>query len=314
VHKRLVDYELAPEDILNLHIGLKPVLPADASETGDCRELVGGIRFLGFATSLAEGQGGVGFSEEELQDAAMNKLLDREDKLFELTVRFVGTAGVSILRLRTSPSRFLLVRGSAESSGETSAGGEVELFNASRGLPLVYRLLSPVCYPSLAADTARSQKLASMASGSAEMVLLSQETGTLAPLEKRVVQYCVLSKNFGRLFHATIAVENLSSRVHHAVLAHEMRIFFDSGALTLPAGIGEGKEAECASLMPHTLQQPEAIHMIFPVPISLPDAESQVSTVLRTVLQPLAGIPQRKGSYQYIRLVNTLGSAMQLVP
>ncbi|CAM9221770.1 unnamed protein product [Scytosiphon promiscuus] len=371
---QVADMPLLPQSETTLYIGLRPVLPPEAYTSGDCRELIGGVRVMGHSRPLsgatedsergsrsgsrsdtneeqpvaagslppstsqssaagegspsaavadaAESGGGASSAEGTARplasptsglgpEAVATRRL-AADRLFELTIKFVGTVGVSILRLRRHDSAFSLLTladGGTSSSdtgrkwelprtiaadseideADTASGtssvvpsaaplwgrgrkgtpaslpgarilyGSVELENVTKALPLVYRL----CHGSGARrcedivilheqeagydiDRAMEEdriaaRLARLPVGSAELVMLASDTGTLPPATKKCLRFCVLLNGFQGVFQRDIAMENISARGRDGdasprkadKLSHPVRLFVDDGAISV---------------------------------------------------------------------------------
>lgn len=167
------------------------------------------------------------------------------DRLFELTIKFVGTVGVSILRLRGQDAAFSVLspQDGADKAGSMVEGrsfprdvvsdrgkssgrhrrvvyGSLDLENVTKALPLEYRLAGEdgrnelECEKAGAgnADKARiSQRLQRLPAGSAELVMLAEGTGTLPPASRRFVRFCILLNKFQGVFQRKISVKNVSS-------------------------------------------------------------------------------------------------------
>lgn len=167
------------------------------------------------------------------------------DRLFELTIKFVGTVGVSILRLRGQDAAFSVLppQGGAGTAGSMvearnaprgiaadprkSIGqqrrvvyGSLDLENVTKALPLVYRLAGEDGRSELECekggpgnvDEARiAQRLQLLPAGSAELVMLAEGTSTLPPASRRRVHFCILLNEFQGVFQRKISVKNVSS-------------------------------------------------------------------------------------------------------
>ncbi|CAM9585994.1 unnamed protein product, partial [Choristocarpus tenellus] len=351
--RQAVDLPLNPGEEMTLFIGLRPHVPNEAYVTGECRELVGGVRVLGHNKSLKDirrkedekqatkagdggnnglghkgeagttvsatgplgvattatmmatrtsgidgGVGGRGSGEgggREYGAVDVETLVSRmvPEKLFELTVKFVGTVGVSILRVHPLESRFSLllpaptptpsnrsqgqcggsslhvsgVRQAAqgpgawgkegeEVGGDMSVGGtkgnsgrirrtifgSLELENATKSLPLEYRLVSgQLCHRGIATAMKR---LESLPMGGVELVILGEEGGTLAPSGSICIRFCILLHAFRGVFRQAIRVENLSTpeRDMALPLEHIVQVFSDDGEVVLHKGISDEEE------------------------------------------------------------------------
>ncbi|CAN0038660.1 unnamed protein product, partial [Phaeothamnion confervicola] len=167
----------------------------------------------------------------------MQRLVPREqDKLFELTVKFVGTAGVSILKARPLASRFTAIEGSR--STPRVVFGSLVLENKTQALPLDYRFALQACGPVKEV----SRRLSGMRPGSAQLLVLAAEQGRLSPAgtdgSTVAVRYCCIFKRFFGLFRHTILIENLSSPISDgarraAAVAHTVRVFVDDGTMRI---------------------------------------------------------------------------------
>jgi hypothetical protein len=172
---------LAPHSTISLYIMLRPMLPKKSYVSGECRELVGGIRVSG------AGSGG--------------------KKLFEKTVKFVGVAGFSLLQLRAKSDT--LLRGSLPAGRAVEkVWGSFEIRNVAKALPLKYRFLNQNCVTSLSELTRLTEALSS---GDADLfVVAEKEFGVLQPEEAKVFTFCFATTTGSDLFSHTVEVLNES--------------------------------------------------------------------------------------------------------
>jgi len=157
------------------------MLPKKSYVSGECRELVGGIRVSG------AGSGG--------------------KKLFEKTVKFVGVAGFSLLQLRAKSDT--LLRGSLPAGRAVEkVWGSFEIRNVAKALPLKYRFLNQNCVTSLSELTRLTEALSS---GDADLyVVAEKEFGVLQPEEAKVFTFCFATTTGSDLFSHTVEVLNES--------------------------------------------------------------------------------------------------------
>lgn len=290
-------------------------------EHRDCRELIGGVRVLGHSRAIAdtsalggeEAEGMAGpEANEELAAGATSSTgvvasagVERSsgsplvgpaeavaarlaaDRLFERTIKFVGTVGVSILRLRGPDAPFSLlclkdaahVAGGAYADAADAGGGtfsttvgmgvpntrvvygSLELENVTKALPLNYRVTagdgsssSKTCDDVGSMDKAGIlRRLEGLPAGSAELVVLTEGTGTMPPASRRRLRFCLLLHAFQGVFERKITVENTSSsgRTNGAStgvtvspsLSHLVRLFVDDGAISLITSPSEDNTA-----------------------------------------------------------------------
>ena len=212
---------------------------ADSSEDA----ALGSLSATGDGASAGNDPGGAAALRPAAEAVAARLAADR---LFELTIKFVGTVGVSILRLRGQDAAFSVLppqdgadkAGSGMVEGRNFPGGSVadrgkssgrhrrvvygslDLENVTKALPLDYRLAGEdernelECEKAGArnADVARiAQRLKLLPAGSAELVMLAGGTGTLPPASRRCVRFCILLNKFQGVFQRKISVKNVSS-------------------------------------------------------------------------------------------------------
>ncbi|KAG5179043.1 hypothetical protein JKP88DRAFT_350052 [Tribonema minus] len=289
---QVVDLSLPAHADVTLYIELRPVLPLEAYVTGDIRELVGGIRFVGFSRSYAEKMrekerekgekgkdSGEGKDDSNAPEVAVVQVAEPDggaradaetvvmelaaDKLFELTVKFVGTAGVSIMRAAPTQSKFAVLKCS-EGRGITTAYGQFQLENGSKALPLDYRLPMQRCIDGAFTEEGIDQALLSMLPGTAELLVVGTDTGTIPPNTKVALKYCILSKGKLGLIHS--------------------RIKADQSAASSGLTVGTEGGAPVPSL--------EIVVIANPVPVMTSSAESNAMGLVRCrVLLPLPDAP-----------------------
>ena len=143
--REAVAVPVGPHCTVSLRISLRPILPQDAYTRGDCRQLVGGIRIIGQSADAAQ-EGKVPASDRDEKDHGSTA----GAKLFESTIKFVGTAGFSILQLVPASigltSANLRPRGTNGSPhGPAVVKSSFNLVNLTKALPLRYRFLSQEC-------------------------------------------------------------------------------------------------------------------------------------------------------------------------
>lgn len=222
------------------------------SDTGEELAIVGTsslIRDGGFSAGAESGPAGAGGSVVRSSgsslagpgaEAAATRLV--ADRLFELTIKFVGTVGVSILRFRGQNAPFSLLAPSFGAlfsgivtdgdNGPGSAGrvgkpnslqrravyGSFELENVTKALPLEYRVAGRDRDNNIVCEEMKGKveagilaRLQNLTKGSVELILLAEGTGTLPPASRRRLRFCVLFHAFQGVFQREIIVENLSS-------------------------------------------------------------------------------------------------------
>lgn len=195
------------------------------------------------------------------------------DRLFELTIKFVGTVGVSILRLRGQDAAFAVLppqdgmgkagstimgrnargvaadRGRISGRGRRVVYGSLDLENVTKALPLVYRLSGEGGRGELECEkpgnmekTRITQRLQLLQAGSAELVMLAEGTNTLPPASRRRVRFCILLNEFQGVFQREISVRNVSSAPRDGAgagieglssFSHVVRLFVDDGSVSL---------------------------------------------------------------------------------
>lgn len=190
----------------------------------------------------------------------------------ELTIKFVGTVGVSILRIPGNDSPFSLLNlgcgawtvgsdvtdtgvvsavmglGATPGSRRRIVYGCLELENVTKALPLVYRLDVKEGQGHIVgdhgshSDTGILARLGALSEGSAELVVLAEAVGTMPPASRRSVRFCILVHAFRGAFHRQIIVQNISSSrsgdniaplVMSKPLTYHVRLFVDDGCVDL---------------------------------------------------------------------------------
>ena len=272
----------------------------------DCRELIGGVRIQGHSRPLSEvlpadAEKAKGKSAPEIsetleatgpemglvgppegagrpsgnlkggEEAAGTRLV--ADRLFELTIKFVGTVGVSILRFPVKESPISLLNlgcgawavdidgpskaavstavrlGGTSGSQRRIVSGFLEFENVTKALPLAYRLETGGGQGDVVGDYACDSnetgilaRLNALPEGYAELVVLAGAEGTLPPASRRSVRFLVLLHAFQGLFHRQISVRNMSSSergnikdapTSSTVLNYHVRLFADDGCVQL---------------------------------------------------------------------------------
>lgn len=188
----------------------------------------------------------------------------------ELTIKFVGTVGVSILRIPGKDSPFSLLNlgcgawtvgndvvntgvvnavtrsGATPGSRRRVVYGCLELENVTKALPLVYRLDVREGHGHIVGDhgshlndTGLLARLGALPEGSAELVVLAEAVGTMSAASRRSVRFCILLHAFLGAFHREIIVQNMSSSgsgdnaVASKPLTYHVRLFVDDGCVDL---------------------------------------------------------------------------------
>ena len=154
----------------------------DAYSTGECRELIGGIRVVGFRTQITADDSSK-FPDQSAFGA----------KLFETTIKFVGTVGCSILSVRSTSENLL----QGEHFGDTTRFpqryarqmiGTFEVKNLTKALPLNYRLVDQICVSNVEDADAHCE---SLQYGEATfMVIADDDNGILLAGESKVLRFC----------------------------------------------------------------------------------------------------------------------------
>lgn len=188
----------------------------------------------------------------------------------ELTIKFVGTVGVSILRIpgKDSPLSLLTLGCGAWTVGNDVVDtgvvnavmglgaipdlrrrvvyGCLELENVTKALPLVYRLGVKEGHGHIVGDhgshlndTGMLARLGVLPEGSAELVVLAEAEGTMPAASRRSVRFCILLHAFLGAFHREIIVQNMSSSrsgdnaAASKPLTYHVRLFVDDGCVDI---------------------------------------------------------------------------------
>lgn len=202
LHREAANVVLKGRSTVDLFVAFRPRLSADSFRTGSTRDLVGGIRMQLFSMGP--------------EVVLAQNMEERKEMVAEFTVKFVGVAGVSLARVFPSSIDFGVEHNTGMQQACKMHEGHFELINASKALPLAYRLFVVDVTDDYSDDDESLH------------VSLKHEKGEISPGETGIIEFRAMAYTNG-LFRRRILVEN----IHYPgkVSFVEIVLFVDSGEL-----------------------------------------------------------------------------------